>query len=309
MQRFQRLSGQRFQAGFLPRDGVLHHPVGGDGRQLSGQGVIDCGGHGIDVRPRAGAAPLGILLKGAEAALGDLHGGRAIVDAQVLCRAQIQNLYLAVRRQHQVVRADVTVDKASLMHLLHGLNGGKENGFSLFPRQRAGLFQPRFQRFALHEVHDDVGCLVFLKKIPHPYHVGDIVHFGHFPCLFQEHLRTVLFRLLGLHTGVPRQSPGAGIPADLTGRVVFLDGDLPFQRDIPADVGDAEAALTQHPADQIFPREDRSHGQGVLDSFDAPRVEAAVGAGIALNFLHAAKTTVEFHISLSFLRGFLPLGV
>ena len=163
MQRFQRLRRQRFQAGFLPRDGVLDHPIGGDGRQFSGQGVIDRGGHGIDVRPWAGAAPLGILLKGAEAALGDLHGGRAIVDAQVLRRAQVQNLHLAARRQHQVVRADVPVDKPCLMHLLHGLNGGEENAFRLFPRQRAGLFQPRFQRLAFHEVHDDIGRLVFLK--------------------------------------------------------------------------------------------------------------------------------------------------
>ena len=195
------------------------------------------------------------------------------------------------------------------MYLLHGLHGGEENVFRLLPCQRAGLIQPCFQRFAFHEVHDDIGRLVFLKNIPHPHHIGEIVHLGHFSGLFQEHLHTVLPCLPGLLVGIPCQIPGAGIPADLTGGVVFLDGDLPFQRDIPADVGDAEAALPQHPADQIFPREDRSYGQGIFYSRDPPRVEAAVGAGIALNFLHTAKAFVQFHITLMLLcsRFLLPV--
>ena len=101
--------------------------------------------------------------------------------------------------------------------------------------------------------------------------------------------------------------------------IVFLDSDLTLHGKISADTGDAQACV-QPPS-----RED-----GCLDilnscwvspifggsliqasppdaifsySRDPLRVEAAVGAGVALRDLHTAKTTIEFHLPLSFLSG------
>ena len=186
------------------------------------------------------------------------------------------------------------------MYLLHGLNGGEENVFRLLPCQRAGLIQPCFQRFAFHEVHDDIGRLVFLKNIPHPHHIGEIVHLGHFSGLFQEHLHTVLPCLPGLLVGIPCQIPGAGIPADLTGGVVFLDGDLPLHGKVPADIGDAEAALTQHFSYDVSAVQNRPIGKHIIGCGGLRGVKAADGAGVAVNFLHTAKTAIKFHVSLLF---------
>lgn len=101
--------------------------------------------------------------------------------------------------------------------------------------------------------------------------------------------------------------------------IVFLDSDLTIHGKISADTGDAQACV-QPP----------SRENGCLDilnscwvspifggsliqasppdaifsySRDPLRVEAAVGAGVALRDLHTAKTTIEFHLPLSFLSG------
>lgn len=101
--------------------------------------------------------------------------------------------------------------------------------------------------------------------------------------------------------------------------IVFLDSDLTIHGKISADTGDAQACV-QPPS--------RENGRlDILNSCRIPpifggsliqasppdaifsysrdplRVEAAVGAGVALRDLHTAKTTIEFHLPLSFLSG------
>ena len=99
--------------------GVFHNPVNRGGRQCAGAAVVDRGGHRVNVRPRADAGVLPVLLDGAEALFGDHLGGlnRAVLslNIQILCRAQVQKDGLAVRLHHDIVRADVPVNDTVLV--------------------------------------------------------------------------------------------------------------------------------------------------------------------------------------------------
>ena len=99
--------------------GVFHDPVNRGGRQCAGAAVVDRGGHRVNVRPRADAGVLPVLLDGAEALFGDHLGGlnRAVLslNIQILCRAQVQKDGLAVRLHHDIVRADVPVNDTVLV--------------------------------------------------------------------------------------------------------------------------------------------------------------------------------------------------
>ena len=75
LQGLQSSGGYCRQAGLDPGDGVLIGSVHGVGRQLSGEGVVNCCRHGVYIRPGAGATLLEVLLPGTEAAFGYLHGG------------------------------------------------------------------------------------------------------------------------------------------------------------------------------------------------------------------------------------------
>ena len=140
------------------------------------------------------------------------------------------------------------------MNLLHSPEGRTENVFRLFPGHGSGLFQTAFQSFSLYKVHDNIGRVVFPEQVPNPDNTGNIVHPGHFPGFFQEHFQPILPGPLGLFAAVPSQCSSPRAAVDLTGGVILLNGHLPFQRNIPADVGNTKAALTQHFPHQIFSR-------------------------------------------------------
>ena len=212
-----------------------------------------------------------------------------MVDVQVLGSPQVQDKHLAVLGQHQVVRAQVPVDEARLVDLLHGLDSGTENLLGLAPGHGAGPFQPGFQGFALHKVHDDIGGVVLPEQIPDPDDPGNIIHPGHFPGFLQEHLQPVLpggNRRIGFG---PDQGLGSGHPADLAGWVVFLNGNFSLQGDIPANVSDAEASLAQHPAHQIFPIQNGLGRKGKGVFLPLSGVIAAPRAGIPPKIFHAAQ--------------------
>lgn len=133
------------------------------GGENPGEGEIDGGGHGVYIRPGTGGPPLGVLFQRRKAALGYLHGGCTGIDVQILGGTQVQNLHAAVGQKHNIVRTQVPVDKARLMDLLHGPDGGEENGFGILPGQCAIFCQMGFQSLAFHKVHDDVSGIIFQK--------------------------------------------------------------------------------------------------------------------------------------------------
>ena len=290
---FQCLPGLRrepVQRREIPGNGVLFQPLHRAGNQRSGEGVVNGGGHGVHIRPGAGAAPLNVLLQRAESAFRHLHGRSPGIETQILGRTQIQNFYASVGQQHQVVRAQIPVNQAKGVHLLHGGNHRPENLLRSLPVHRPIPEEPGFQGLALHEFHDNIGRTVFLEQVENPHHPGNTIGLDHLPGFLQEHLHSVLPGVKGLLTGIPGQIPGAGTPAHLPGRIVLLDGDFALQGDIPADIGNAETALAQHPACHVLSGQNGLRRQGVLHVLVLGRVIAAVRTGIALKIFHTAET-------------------
>lgn len=98
--------------------------------------------------------------------------------------------------------------------------------------------------------------------------------------------------------------------------IVFLDSDLTIHGKISADTGDAQACV--QPPSRENGRLDILNSCWIPPIFggsliqasppdaifsysrDPLRVKAADGAGVAVNFLHTAKTAVKFHVSLLF---------
>ena len=184
------------------------------------------------------------------------------------------------------------------MHLLHGLDYRQEDVPGVLPGKGAGFLKPLLQRLAFDEIHDDVGGLVGQEQIQNLNHLGNFSDPGHLPGFLQEDILAAVPGRLGLLGAVPLQG-GSVLPHHLTRGVVFLDGYLLLQHQIPADVGQAEAALTQKLAHQVFPVQNRPRCQGVARCFS--RLISAVGAWIGRDFLHAAIAAIDLHIWSSFL--------
>ena len=184
------------------------------------------------------------------------------------------------------------------MDLLHGIDGREKNIPCMVPGQGPGLFQPVFQVFPLHKVHDDVSGIVLLEQIQHPDDLGDSADPGHFPGLFQKHLPAAVPGGSARFRVVPLQSAACLGAADLGGGEVFLNGNLAFQSQVPAAVGNAEAALSQDGAHHIFSVQDRPRLQGIGKGALRSRVISAVGTGVGADRFHAAKTAIKFHLHI-----------
>ena len=83
------------------------------------------------------------------------------------------------------------------------------------------------------------------------------------------------------------------------GREILLDAYALLQGEVPGHIGDAEAALTDHTANQIMSGQHRAAGQGVLRLGCRARgsVEAAVRAHPArrIQFTHAGVAEIDLH--------------
>ena len=271
--------------------------IHGLGRNDAGDAVVEGGGEGVDVRPGAGAAPLHVLLQGAEAGLGHQLGGHAASDGEILGGAEVQQAEGTVGLHHDVVGADVPVDHAQLVHGGHALHEGREQLDGLGHGEGAPALEPFAQGDALGKVHDDVGGVVLVEGLPHPHHPGHGADLGHFPRFFEKALAAGLPLAALLVGGVPMHFVGLGlISGELIQGKILLDGDLELQRQIEAHIGDAEAALSQHAPDQIFAVEDGAGAQGIGDFLALGGVVAAVGAdGGVAHLGHTVEAAVDLH--------------
>ena len=220
---------------------------------LAGNHVIQRGAVGVHIAPRADLAAGEIHLHRGKAPLDDQRlRGAAALDHR-FHRAEIQQLRRAAFGDHDVVRADVPVDEAAGMDLRQRFRDGGQQLHRLpVVRFFRELFQIGGQRDALHEFHDDIGGVVLLKIVLHPHDVGDIV---------QPRQRLRLVDAFADAGGKALLEVLGGIAADDAGpdrftpyearREILLDGDPDLQGHIIPGVGDAEAALSQRPADDV----------------------------------------------------------
>ena len=289
---------------------IVQQPVQGLGRGPSRQAVVDGGGQAVHVRPRALPLVL-ILLNGGEAVLqGDGHG--LVPLGGLPGAAEVQQPHRAPL-QHQVVRANIPVDQA---RLVHGLQGGKE-GFDHVQQLAGGdapapLGHQLLEGGAVHVLHDDVSGAVGLKKVPHADDLRLFVHLGHGPGLVDEAVLPLLIAPCGAGIAVHRQGY-LGVAGHPVGGEVLLDGHLEFQPQVAADIGDAEAALPQHSAYQVTLHEHGARRQVVGQGGVGPKGEAAAGAGLVTRHRrHTVGAIVSIHRlhlpekDVVSLYGFLP---
>ena len=218
---------------------------------------------------------------------------------------------MAVAGDVDVVGGHVPVDDALLVDGLQGLHDGGEEAHHLPPVDPAPLvLDVGLEADALHILHDEVGGAVLLEVAAHPHDVWVAQKLGQHPGLIQEALQAVAEVLLPL-PGEDGDLGGAGDPGGHGLGQELLDGHLDVQHLVQGQVGDAEAALAQHPAQDVLSGQDAAVGEG--EGVFVPvhgRIVAAAGAG-AVPLLPLAEAVVAVghsHVVLSPLIPPRPTG-
>ena len=247
--------------------GILHHPVGGIGRNFAGGAVEDVGAEGVNVSPGAQGTPALVLLDGSEAMLQNGLGGLGQILVGILAfhiphRAEVQQLYASIGEDHDVVGTDVPVDDARLVHRDHGIHDGAQDPQGLLDPQAAAVHvhvAPKVN--ALHILHDDVGGIVLLEKVSNVHntrHIGQL-------CQGLGFAHKALSAALEQGTGLVFADGDLQRQPAVTGNeavgVIFLNGHRGVQELIPAKIRDTEAALAQALADHILVVQHRAEGQ------------------------------------------------
>ena len=133
-------------------------------RFFSRETEIHRAAHPVDVRPASQNPPLITLLRCGKIGFKN-HGMGRLHIAEFSGSAEIQKLKSAVRHEHQVVRADVPVNDACIVHTLHGLHDRAEAPDDLF-HCPASIFWDQFaQGNAVQVFHHDIGCRICLKVV------------------------------------------------------------------------------------------------------------------------------------------------
>ena len=217
--------------------------------QEAGQRRIEAGGAGVDVRKGPLAAPADVLLLGRIAHFQDDVQTLGLVPDGVPGGAEVQQLHHAILGDVDVVRGHVPVDEPLLVdrgegpqHRDHHVQG------VLHAHLSAVIGNVGFKGDTLDVVHDEIRSVVLVKVAGHRRNVGVADEFGQGPGLLLEPfgavgevLRSALHR---------HRDSGADAGGDLVGHEL-LDGHLGLQLGVPGQIGDAEAALAQHPAHDV----------------------------------------------------------
>ena len=153
-----------------------------------------------------------------------------------------------------------------------------EDGLRL---ENAVLTQKYRQIDAVEVFHDDIRRTVFFKILSDVDDTRNIGQLGDLSGFLQKVLQT-LFEEGDLLIGGSRyQLTDVVVAVDIPVGKVFLDRDASVQRQIPADIGDAEATLTDTVADEYLFVEDGAGLEPIHDRvgdifFVAVRTIAAV---------------------------------
>ena len=150
------------------------------------------------------------------------------------------------------------------------------------------------QVHAGHVFHDDVGGVVFFKEVLDPDDLGHIGEPGQGLGLPEEPGAAIIKQ-------VPLAALQAGdlqgthmVPGNKVVGVKFLNSHRGIQIQIPAQIGNAEAALAQDPAHQVLPPQHRSCGK-LMGSILGVGAVAAVFTYRLVCQVHAAVAAQLFH--------------
>ena len=166
------------------------------------------------------------------------------------CTAEVDQTDLAVF-QHQVVRADVTVDQPFFMQRGQRTEQRFDHIKQFFWRDFAAfLFDQFFQRGTFYIFHDNVGRVVFFKEVAHGNDLRRLVHQSHGLCFLQEAFLSILVNVFraNVHADVLGRH---GVTCRFINREVFLDRNFQTQNQVSANVCNAEAAFAKESTNQI----------------------------------------------------------
>ena len=198
-----------------------------------------------------------------------------------------------------VVRFDIPVDHVRFMEFIQLQDQRFEQiDYPLPGHSAAAVLRFFRQAAAIHEVHDDVSGPVFPEIIPHFYDVwafNGCKPLGFFLKFIAAFAETVCFCLRRNRCHADRERRA---DTDTYGEI-FLDGYLDFQRGIETQIGDAEPALPQDPAHQIFPGKDGPFRECIFRVLmlavimTAGRTDTLSG----IKMRHAVEAIVQFRVS------------
>ena len=179
--------------------------------------------------------------------------GLGLAALKIPGAAEIHQLESSVFQLHQVVRADVPVDDPHLVHRLHGPEHRAQPREQVRSGDRAVLGSQFLQGLPLQKLHDDIGGVVLRKMVLHPDDLRDLVQLRHGLGLPEELLPAFLIGGL-VSRGVAGHIQGdRDLPAHQEGGEVLFDGHPLVQHRVPAQIGDAEAALSQDASHPVAP--------------------------------------------------------
>ena len=200
-----------------------------------------------------------------------------------------------------VVRGDVAMQQVCLVHRAQRVHYGQQEPHGEVEGDACfGLaLQVFLQRDAGHVFHDDVAGAVGTEEVLHADHAGVLVEARQRAGLVDE-AREAVVEGLGL-VAVDAQADPVAAAGGAVPRQVLLDGQGQRQVLVECQVGDAEAAVAEDPAEAVAAIEqaaDRQEGRRVVGA----RLPAAGAAGRAGGWLEATGA-VLFHVDPAHLSG------
>ena len=153
------------------------------------EAVIHRGAKRIDIGPRALIAAC-ILLDRRVSMLE--HYSHGMIRINIPCATKVKKFDLSVIEQHDVIRTDIPVNHAPVMHCADRRKQGSEHGQKRLSWDTSLVPYNLSHGFSRQIFHHDISSSVFLKEIRDPYNLGNVVKPGYGARLIQKAISPVL---------------------------------------------------------------------------------------------------------------------
>ena len=201
------------------------------------------------------------------------------------------------------------MDKPCFVNLAQCLYHGAEDREGLLhPQGAPAVLHKLLKGNTLHIFHNDVGGIVGQKEVSYLHNLRHLrepgQHFG-----LPEKPLLVIAEPSAFISGAAYHIHGyGGIPHHHPHGIIFLDGYRDIQIQIPAQIGNAKAALSQHLAHQILLLQ-HCPGRETMKLPGDTLVITAVRAHRAIGFqFHAAIAAFLFHFPSPFFPIFCQIS-
>ena len=209
---------------------------------------------------------------------------------------KVQHLGTAAHH-HNVIGLDIPVNNADLMYPCHGLNNGSKDIKGLLRCQFATVILDILcQGDAFHILHDDVCRIVGQEEILYLHNLVHVREPGQQFCFAHKPLPVVAETLAVAAADIKYRHSGAAFPHNHARGIVLLNGDRDIQIDIPAKIGNAKPALSQHSANLVLFLQNRTDWQlmgSILGSCAAAAMGAIFGSRFHLEAASAAYIIIS----------------